>query len=247
MSIINLVDGEKGGVGKSMFSRCFAHYLECEGIEFVLVDADNNNDVAKCYDGIQDISFKFADEEIALSSTEAEKVDKIFDYALEKTVLVNLPANVHEQVAYWIRSNDLLTDTMIEETGVRIIKWFLCSGEHDSLQAFFTSLDLFEGKLPHIFVRNRGLHTNWADVEEEEDYKKYKKKHDFTVIDFAGLRKAEQIYIQKGNSSLSLLLEDKNLPILSKQRLTKFLKETSQAIKQTNVIQISYSESADSV
>lgn len=82
-----------------MFSRCLAHYFECEGIDCALVDADSNNDVAECYDGIRDISFKVANEEIALSSLEVDRVDRIFELALEKPVLVNLPANVHEQVA----------------------------------------------------------------------------------------------------------------------------------------------------
>lgn len=241
MPTIHFVDGEKGGVGKSMFARCLAHYFECHQLDYTLVDADTNNDVFDCYGGIADISFKLADEEIALSSVEANKVDQIFEAALEKPVLVNLPANVHEQVTYWITSNDLLSELITEESGVTIIKWFLSNGEFDSLKAFNTSLGTFEDKLSHILVRNKGLLTNWSKSEQSDLYQETYKQHQFTVIDFPGLPKTEQNYIQELRIPLSQILTNRDLSILSRQRLTKFVRETLAAIDQTGIFQNSLS------
>jgi hypothetical protein len=239
MAAINFVDGEKGGVGKSMFARCLAHYFECESIEYQLVDTDNNHDVADCYEGITDITFKVANEEFALSSLEADKVDQIFEIALTKPVLVNLPANVHEQVSYWIKSNDLLAKEILTETGVKLVKWFLCSGEYDSWQAFLNSLGEFDGKLTHVLVRNLGLHPNWSDLETRKDYQEIKQKYQFREINFPGLRKAEQMYIQEKRIPMRIAIDDPQLSILSRQRLIRFLRDTTIAIKQAGVIPVS--------
>jgi MinD-like ATPase involved in chromosome partitioning or flagellar assembly len=58
MATIFLVDSEKGGVGKSLFALCLAHYLESQGVDYTLVDADPKNpDVYAVYQGIKNINF----------------------------------------------------------------------------------------------------------------------------------------------------------------------------------------------
>lgn len=247
MATIHLIDGEKGGVGKSMFCRVLAHYFETEKVDFTLIDTDSRLDVADCYDStIRDITFKAADEELAYASLQAQSVDRIFKEALEKPVLVNLPANVHDQLSFWIEDSYLLDESFSQESGVKSMKWFLCSGEHDSWNCFLTSLKRFGGKLPHVLVRNRGLGLlkKWSELETSEEYQNIRKDFKFLEVDFAGLRKQEQIYLQKNHLPLGLLVDDTALDLLSKQRLKDFLKKTAASIKNTGlVIQENHSKS----
>jgi hypothetical protein len=236
MPIIHLIDGEKGGIGKSMFARCLAHYFAVEAIEYKLIDTDPNNpDVAEVYEGITEINFKASDEATAMNSPQAAQVDLIFEMAYEQEVLVNLPANVHASVAYWILDNDLLEGELIKEANIKIYKWFFSNGSYNSVNLFLSSLDTYSGKLPHIFVRNYGLNSDWSNVEKREDFKKAENKYQFQIIDFPGLRATERDYLEENRIPFSVALEAKNLPILSKQRLTKFLRHTMEQINQTEI------------
>ncbi len=236
MPIIHLIDGEKGGVGKSLFARCLAHYFESTSVDYFLVDTDSNNaDVAEVYGGIKDISFKASDEATALNSKAAAKVDQIFDKAFEKPVLVNLPANVHEQVNYWILDNDLLEGELVLRANVKIGKWFLSNGSYNSVKLFLESLEAYEGKLSHVLVRNYGLNPDWSNVDEREDFKKAKEKYGFSEIKFPGLRATERDYLEENRIPFSMALSEPGLPVLSKQRLTKFLRHAIEAIEQSGV------------
>lgn len=230
MAVVHLFDGEKGGVGKSTFGKTVCHYFETNSIEFVLVDADPNNpDVAEVYGGITNIHFKVADDATAIASKQSALVDKIFEMAFEKTVLVNLPANVHEQVAYWIESNNLLDSEFASQ--VKICKWFLSNGSYNSVTLFLNSLEKYQGKLAHCFVRNNGICWDWETVEQREDFKQAQEKYRFGDIIFSGLRATERDYLEKNRQPFKLALQDEKLPILSRQRLAKFLRSSKEAIE----------------
>jgi hypothetical protein len=230
MANIYLIDSEKGGVGKSLFSLCLIHYFESEAIDYTLVDADPNNpDVDKIYKGITDIHFLATDEASALHSRQASKVDRIFELATKKTVLVNLPANIHDRVKYWILANDLLSDDLIKQTGIKICKWFLSNGSHNSLDLFAKSLKDYEGKLNHILVCNKGLNLDWSNV----DLKPIEENHQFKAIDFPGLRATERDYLEEYKIPFAKAIQDEKLPLLSRQRIAKFIRETIEQIQKT--------------
>ncbi|NEO34425.1 MAG: mobilization protein MobD [Symploca sp. SIO3C6] len=248
MSIINFIDGEKGGVGKSLFACCLIHYFEENGLPYTLVDADTNADVAEVYEGIKDINFKISDEITAMNSRTAADVDRIFELAKEKTVIINLPANVHESVAYWIKDNDLLDGEIVKSAGVSLCKWFLCSGSYDSVTLFLNSLKAFKGKLPHIFVRNYGLCPDWSNVDIREAFKQAKEQYQFKEIKFPGLRFTERDYLEENRIPFSMALDDKSgMPALSRQRLIKFLRHSAKAIEQAGVLDFTSKQQKDVV
>lgn len=233
MPIINLVDGEKGGIGKSLFACCLCHYYESHGINYALVDADlSNPDVSNLYGGMQDIHFKASDEITALNSRSAAKVDCIFEMAFEQSVVVNLPANVHEQVAFWILDNALLEGESVQQGKVRIGKWFLTNGSYSSISLFLNSLETYGGKLTHILVRNCGLSSDWEGMEQRQDFQEAKKRYGFEEIPFPGLRATERDYLEQNKLSFSRAMqEQQGLQVLSRQRLVKFVRQTVEAIE----------------
>ena len=103
MSVIHLIDGEKGGVGKSFIARTMIQYGLDRNLSFVAVESDRSNpDVSRVYQDICKFAVFSEDEK------QADKADRIFEYAIEKPVIVSLPSQVERAVQSWIDRNELL-------------------------------------------------------------------------------------------------------------------------------------------
>ncbi|MGB5594594.1 MAG: hypothetical protein WBM32_23115 [Crocosphaera sp.] len=193
---IHLVDGEKGGIGKSTFSRILIEFLQDQlklsSDKMEIIDADKDqpligrtyapqyylkevekkenmsqfstlNDLAK-----QIAMFYFSDNEKLLSNT-----DIIFELSLDKAVIVNLPGTVFSLVNGWL-SKGVLEETMAFE--VPIYKWFVTDGCEETIDTLKKSYELYENKLHHIIVKNRGLATtemDWWAFDRDGDLQTY--------------------------------------------------------------------------
>ena len=231
MATIFLIDGEKGGVGKSLFCRCLLHFLEQKKITHKLVDTDSKPDVAQIYKGIEDIQFTASDEATVMYSQTAGDVDKLIELAMKDDVIVNLPAKVHQQVKFWIEGNNLLDESFTKESGVSFCKFFLSNGSDISLDLLEDSLQTYKGELPHILVRNKGLKLDWSDIINRDRLSKLKSEHQFLEIDFPGLRRTDIEFIDRQKQPFSKVMPD--LPLLSRQRVKTFLSDTMAAIEST--------------
>ncbi len=231
MGLIHLIGGEKGGVGKSFFSMSLLHFLSISSVPYVLVDADPNNpDVVAIYDGIKGINFKVEDDETALMSRSMAEVDRIYDLAKDQLVVVNLPANVQKPLTYWIELNGLLHPTLIQKTGVSLVHWFLSNGSYNSVSLFLESVNHFNGQLRHVFVRNYGLCTDWSGLEKRAEFKEAADKYKFPDLVFPGLKAMERDYLEANRIPFAQSLKDSLMPVLSQQRLIKFLRQTMENI-----------------
>ena len=226
---IHLIDGEKGGVGKSFVSKAFIEYIQEKSLNFSIVDADSSNkDIGKIYTGCTEAYF--SDNEKL-----HQEADKIFEMALKKSVLVNLPAQVYEKVTSWIDNNSLIS--LGQENGVRFIKWFICTGNHDSVQFFLKSLKHFENDLTHVLVKNQGLCDDWKYVEELSEYQDAKNKYSFTVMEFPKLAHWEKNMVDRLQIDFTSASTHKELGVVSKQKVKNFLKEAYKAFDETGLVQ----------
>lgn len=228
MARIHLIDGEKGGVGKSFFARVMVHYCIERKLPYTLVDADvTNPDVMKFYPK-EAHSTVFSE-----AQKKAHEADMIFELALKKPAIVNLPAQVYPLVTQWIEQNRLLD--IATEYGVDICKWFICSGGYDSVQLFKESVNHFKERLPHVFVRNLGLTDEWEFLEEDGEFKDLREKYRDTVeiLDFPLCSYKERYYLDGQQLTFEAAFKNNKMPILSKQRLQNFLDKSCQAISQT--------------
>ena len=231
MATIFFIDSEKGSMGKSLFCRCLLHFLEQRKLAYKLVDTDPKPDVAQIYQGIKDIQFTASDEATVMYSQTAGDVDKLIELAMKEDVIVNLPAKVHQQVKFWIEGNDLLSESFIKESGVGFCKFFLSNGSDISLELLKDSLQTYQGKLPHILVRNKGLRLDWSEIDSGDCLSGLKSKHQFQEINFPGLRRTDIEFIDRQKQPFSQVMAE--LPLLSRQRVKTFLSETMAAIEST--------------
>ena len=228
-TIIHLIDGEKGGCGKSFFSRTFIEYCNSIAYDIAIVDADiSNKDIATIYPSVE-VAFFSDDEKLAFQA------DKIFDLAFEKSVLVNLPAQVYSNVTDWIQRNDLVN--LGRDNSIKFIKWFVCMGGVDSVNFFLQSLNDFGNDIVHVFVRNQGLCDEWEYIKEMPEFKSAIDDYNFIVMDFPRFPFWERNIIDRLGITFDMAIAHPELKVIPKQRVKNFLKVAYASLAATELIQ----------
>lgn len=150
MAYIHNSCGEKGGVGKSIFSLILAEYYLQRGKVPLICEADRSNgDVGRAFEGKQKVIYPYFTED----SDEIDKADAILESVLagNSDAIVNSPAQSHRALVQWLSQGS--ADLAIEE-GIQLCFWFVTSGGYDSVTLFLESLQEFDS-IPHILIRNR--------------------------------------------------------------------------------------------
>ncbi|NJO65467.1 MAG: cobalamin biosynthesis protein CobQ, partial [Richelia sp. RM2_1_2] len=237
-TIIHIIDGEKGGCGKSFFCRTFIEYCNSIAYDVAIVDADTSNkDIAKIYPSVE-VAFFSDDEKLA------SEADKIFDLAFEKSVLVNLPAQVYSNVTNWIRRNDLVN--LGKDNSIKFIKWFVCTGGVDSVNFFLKSLNDLGDDIIHVFVRNQGLCDDWEYINEMPEFQSAISDYNFIIMDFPKFPFWERNVIDRleitfsiaiGRADTQGCIAHPEIKVVPKQRVKNFLKEAYASFAATELIQ----------
>ncbi|BAY67038.1 mobilization protein MobD-like protein (plasmid) [Calothrix brevissima NIES-22] len=226
---IHIVDGEKGGAGKSFLSRAFIEYCTSIGHDVSIVDADTSNqDIVNIYDNVETAYFSDDDKL-------AKEADTIFDLAFENSVIVNLPAQVYSKVTNWIKNNDLTE--IGKENSIKFVKWFVCTGGVDSVNFFLQSLEDLGDSMLHVFVRNLGLCDDWKYIQEMPEFVAAQTKYNFIVMDFPKFPFWERNMVDRLGVTFEAAIAHPDLKVISKQRVKNFLKEAYAAFAGTGLVQ----------
>ena len=226
---IHIIDSEKGGAGKSFFSRVFIEYCAFKDLNFTIVDADTSNqDIAKLYDDVE-LAF-FSDDE-----NKAKFADKIFDLAFEKSVIVNLPAQVYSNVTNWIKHNNLTE--LGKENSISFIKWFVCTGGVDSVNFFLKSLEDLGDDITHVFIKNFGLCDEWNYIEQMPEFVAAQEKYKFIVMEFPRFPFWERNMVDRLEITFESAISHPEFKAVSKQRVKNYLKQIYTALAATELIQ----------
>jgi hypothetical protein len=164
----------------------------------------------------------------------ADVADVIFEYALKKTVVVNLPAQAHRAVAKWIDTKGLLD--LGKEHDVTFIKWFVSDGESDSIELFIESLEHYQGYITHVFIKNWGRCDEWGYFKAHEAIQKAIAEYNVAVIDFPKLSDGRRIEI----NAKRLTFEDaSNYPefgIIGRNQIKTYLRDAYKAFESTGLL-----------
>lgn len=230
-NFIHLVDGEKGGAGKTLFARALVQWFLDKGINFQAVETDRSNpDLLSVYQAVTKVAIFSESEKLS------GKADVIFQYATETPVVVNLPAQAYRPVSDWIFRNEILE--VGKEYNVGICKWFISTGSFDSLELFKASLRKFEGKIPHVLVKNLYFRDRWDSVLEQAELKNLLDHYQVKQVDFPKLGFDERDLIDQHKLTFSAALEGSQLSILQKTRVRGFLREIYEAIEATGPVPV---------
>ncbi|MEC4895921.1 MAG: hypothetical protein SAL07_25250 [Oscillatoria sp. PMC 1051.18] len=266
MADIHLIDGEKGGVGKSLFCRTLLHYwLTNDGLKQkpVLFDTDpSRKDVENFYKS----QLKCGDAHFSEDNEKLVAADSIFQTALfGEPVVVNLGAGVYQVISDWIRLNGLIelgemagdsqamksspvfqaffdsaqsdeSDNTLDGedksadndsdsrqlSKVRFFKWFVSSGQTDSIEPFRQSLREFGNDIPHIFVKNHYLYDDdqWDTIMS--DLQSELSNYNVKVISLGRLLKVDLKQILDNLLTFEQAVEDSELQLMQRQRIYMF-------------------------
>jgi hypothetical protein len=220
---IHLIDGEKGGVGKSLFARVVIQYHLDNELPFIAVETDRSNPaIAGIYSDVCRFAFFSEDE------NQLDKADPIYNFALEKPVIVDLPAQAYRPVKDWIVKNNLME--LGKEDSVSFYKWFVCDGGYDSLKLLKQTLKEFGDDIQHILVRNLGKCEDWQHLALDEELQGLLTSKEVKIIDFPKFYHMERNSIDMRRLKFSEALESTNFHSISRQRIKSFLRESYGAI-----------------
>jgi hypothetical protein len=244
MATIHLIDGEKGGVGKSWVARTIAQYFldqgdatgttPCKTPPFIGVECDRSNPTfAKIY-GDSLVVFAIFSE----SEKYEDRPDRIFDLAMTKTVLVNLPAQVHIPFKNWIRRKNLIE--IGQQNDVSFVKWFVSDGEDDSISLFVKSLKEFGTEIPHVFIKNLGRcdEDAWDYFYNHEEAQDAIARYEVKVIEFPRLSDSKRITINAQRLTFDQARQYPEFGIIGRNQIVIYLKEAYKAIESTGYLTI---------
>ena len=224
MNFVHLMNGEKGGVGKSKYCRVFLEYHRVNNIAYKLFDVDRTNpDVGMIYapeeysDGTSGVYFSNLPHE-------THYVDAISDEAENQSVIVNLPAQIMPLLDRWIQKNRLFS--LFEENGIKFVNWFLCTGGYDSIELFKKFVDKYENSMIHVLVKNHGLCFGWNHLDDDMILQNILLKSNVYEINFPALDYRERNQIDRLKITLSAAKNERYFGMTSKQKIKNFLCET---------------------
>jgi hypothetical protein len=232
LNYIHLIGGEKGGVGKTFVSRSLCQYLNAEGREFTLVEADSQvNDVGRIYQSLAQDTHT-----ITLSDNPnlATEPDVIFNAATDAEVVVNLPSNTLDALNRWMAKVSLLDFMRNFYGGNRIVKWFVSDGCYESVRQLHSSIEEFDYGIPHIVVLNEGRlnGANFDYLSEDPLYQDVKNAPNFLgEMYLPALESAVQFFTDRNELTLEEAQEkiQDEQGILATQRVKTFLDGLTQA------------------
>jgi hypothetical protein len=232
---IHLSCNPKGGVGKSFFLRTFIAYLLERNLPFCVFDTDRNNpDVWRCYKNVIPVNLAIFSE----ATKYEDAANGIFNQALDKTTLVNLPAQVHEPLKKWIFDNELLD--VGREIGVRFHFWYVTDAGYDSLQLLKKSLHLYQHHVDYTVVKNYGRANDFDALDEDGELQDLLVQYNAQTISLPCFIGSSLRNTIDGQSlSFGEALQHEGFGVIDKQRIRKFLRETYSEIDtilQNNVL-----------
>jgi CobQ/CobB/MinD/ParA nucleotide binding domain len=172
---IHFADGNKGGVGKSFLARTLYQYCLDRNKPILGVEADIDSPDFK---GIYpDASVTYFSEDEAQDHRPCD----IFNWAIDeqKSIVVNLPATVHKAFYAWLNNYNILD--LAKTSQVDLVKWFVCTGEYDSMKSLGVSLKTLGNTIPHVIVKNL-KYSDWAFFEQDEELQTLIRQYHCPVI-----------------------------------------------------------------
>jgi hypothetical protein len=231
-NIIHLVDGEKGGVGKSLFARVLMQWFLNHQYVAWGVEADRSNPTLKNTYKEQVRLVMISEDTELLAET-----DGLYHSALERSLVVNLPAQSYRALSKWIKHNDAIA--FCKENNIAWVKWFVSNGGDESLRILHTSLEKWGTQIPHILVRNLHLCPDWSFLNAQyPELGDLIKECKVPMIDFPRLDTVERNFIDSNRLSFAEALSGTVLNSLQKNRVNRFLNQTYASIEKVGLAQL---------
>jgi hypothetical protein len=151
---INLANGIKGGVGKSVWARMLCAYFGTKGMPYLGYEANQDTpDLGGFYPDIIKGGriFEFTKERYIDAPN--LMVANLLDQRVHG--VVNMPGAVSSAFDSWVSGFNVF-DTLLEDNA-ELINWFVTTGDPDSIDPLQLSIERYGANMRHIIVRNENF------------------------------------------------------------------------------------------
>ena len=224
MRSLNLIGGEKGGVGKSVTARVLAQYFIDKGRPFMGFDTDRSHtSFARFY-------ADYASPVIVDTYEGLDLIAGVFEESPDepqRSVIVDLAAQTAAPLARWVKDSDLLG--LLGEMGVTVNFWHLADTGKDSVDLLGRLIETY-GPGPNYFVvKNLGRGSDFSHLEESQAVKNALALNG-KVVSLGSLHETSMRKIDLQNASFWAAINDRSGPdalgMLERQRVKTWLKTT---------------------
>ena len=231
MPSLNLIGGEKGGVGKSLTARVLAQYMIDREIPFLGFDTDRSHGaLMRFYSGYA--------SPVVMDRYEA--LDVIVEAAAEqpeRRILVDLAAQTHEPLVRWM--DDAGVINMADEMGMTIHYWHVMDNGRDSVDLLQKLLDRFGTGLKYVLVRNQ-IRGNDFNTLEQSGEQARALELGAKIVSIKRLNESVMNKIDAGSSSFwkaktSHDSTDGGLGLMDRQRVKMWLRDVYREIDDVGV------------
>jgi len=242
---LHLIDGEKGGVGKSFFTTMMVEYCLYNEVPFRLIEADETTpDIKKAYPNLAE-EIKFGNEE-----GEMKNLDDLLTESEYIVTLVNLPSRIKTRLDYWMERSEVL-EIVNDTEGLEIYKWFVITGQTESMAALKESLKQYgtshKLSIPHVIIKNQGMlmESDWEELEKKSWFKDLLKKEVYNGQEGKGMKEvvipklsqAELSQLAEREIPLAQAKQKDVLTVFGRRRYLKFLRMIFDSIENTTILE----------
>jgi hypothetical protein len=225
MRSLNLIGGEKGGVGKSVTARVLAQYFIDNGRPFTGFDTDRSHtSFTRFYAGYA--SPVIVDTYEGLDLVAAAFEDKGGE-GPPRSVIVDLAAQTAAPLARWITDSDVLG--LLGEMDVTVNFWHLADTGKDSVDLLDRLVETYGEGPNYVVVKNLGRGSDFSQLEESAALAKALRLGG-KLIALAQLHEASMRKIDRQNASFWAAINNRTGPdalgMLERQRVKTWLKAT---------------------
>lgn len=229
MSSLNLIGGEKGGVGKSVVARLLAQYWIDAGRPFVGFDADRS------HPSFTRFYADFASPVIIDSYESLDRLASVFEHDDPATpapsVIVDLAAQTAAPLARWMQESALLE--VLGGLGVGVNLWHVADAGHDSVELLQKLIDLHGAGPRYFVVRNFGRGSDFSQLDASPALQQALDLG-ARIVSLPALHEATMRKIDRQNASFWAALNSRGGPdalgLLERQRLKLWLKSAYEVL-----------------
>ena len=205
---------------------------------FYLVETDRSRPDVKAYYESR-LGNRCVDAFFSEAEFKSNSADKIFELALQANVVVNLPAQIAVPFDEWVERNCL--EEMTAEKNIKMVMWFVCSGEDDSVDLFRKSLEKYGSWMQHVFVKNEGVCPDegvWERISLLPKMKQLKEQYNFPVISLPKFYMADRDALKANPMPFEEALKRNDIfTELGKKRTRKFLEKAASEFNKTGLFE----------